>query len=122
MTKSTAANTNRRITARDIAVKGFVPAAVASTDFNGGRILGTFTAHIKPLGVTIVDMTLAHHDVTKFTVAVTYKTRMTQPINVTPGGSNATALAEAAGRAWNAMSAEEIRDLRQLYASKADAA
>ncbi|MBW9074944.1 hypothetical protein [Agrobacterium deltaense] len=82
---------------RDITVTGFVPVAVASTDFNGGRILGTFTAHIKPLGVTVVNMTLAHHDVTKFTVETTYKTRMTQPINVMPGGSIAAALAEAAG-------------------------
>ncbi|MBO0132373.1 hypothetical protein [Agrobacterium burrii] len=122
MTAKTAANTNRSMAAHDIRIAGFGPVAAAASDFHGGRVLATFTAHIKAMDATFIDLTLSHHDMNKFMVTVTAKTRMSQPMPITPGGSMERALAEAAGKAWNRLSVEDICYLRQLYASRAKVA
>lgn len=114
------ANTNRIITARDIRIAGFGPVAAAASDFHGGRVLATFTAHIRAMNATFIDLTLSHHDTNKFMVTVTAKTRMSERMPIMPGGALERALAEAAGKAWNRLSVEDISDLRHLYASKAN--
>ncbi|MFS8120792.1 hypothetical protein QD336_00045 [Rhizobium sp. BR 250] len=107
-----AENTNVAIHARDIEISDIIPSPAPTTDVYGARVLCRFTAHIKPLDLTISGLVLAHHDGGEFVAGPGKGAIIPAWLNMTRGTRAGTAIAAAASKAWNALSAEDIRDLR----------
>lgn len=105
----------------DIVITGIAPVARATYTATGARTLCTFTAFIRPLQLTILDLTLLHHDERKFSLSPLSSLDKTNTAKIRwlPGGAFEKAVSHAAGRAWNAMTAEQVKELRALYADKA---
>lgn len=119
--KSSNDNKLENLRQNDINITGIAPVARSTYTATGARTLCNFTAFIKPLQLTILDLTLLHHDVRKFSLSPLSSLDKTNTAKVRwiPDGPFEKAIAHAAGRAWNAIPMEEIRELRALNAYKA---